>query len=388
MKAVLHNRVSLRYKIEVVRNGKVVKSLPFRDYMITDSGLDSVGTKNWLPMLNYPLLGENGSPTPVRRDSGSITFTQAGTTITASSGFFVAGDTGRLFKWGTGETGAEVYLTYVSATQATASASATVSSPTIGTIWYVNTNTLLTFITGLTWSRLTNASENFTSTAVVGDTVTVTHQQTVYSSAFVANKTITEIAFNDTNANTAVFDRDIITPSVALLIGDQAKIICQLISRYSSVTPVAVGNVATGYDSSGQFQIESLAINNTLGIDSYNSGGSYGWGGGGKLLEPANSSNSIVHAVQSAITLQAYNDTTQTSRTSVQATVVQQSYGTGNRYRDYIGTFTIEQANGNIYGVSAGQGFVTLKFTTTLVKTSAQVLTFTFRKSWSRVLTN
>jgi len=387
MKANLHTDAALQYKFEVIRKGKIIKSLPFKPHMITDAGLDLIATSTWINSSLNVILGESVSPTPVRRDSGAVTFTQSGTTITASSSFFVAGDTGRLFKWGTGESGNEVYLTYVNSTTATASVSATVSTPTAATIWYVNTSALLTPVTGLTWSSLTDIAENFTSNSVVGDTVTVTHQYIKYSSAFVANKTITEIAFNNSTTNANVFDRDIISPSVALLVGDQAKITCQIILRYSPVTSVAVGNVATGYDSSGTFQIESLGQTNGTGLSTMSTSGTENVGGGGSPLEPKNFNNSIITVAQSAITLQAFNATTANNRTVVQSTVTQSSYGTGNRYRDNIGTFSISLANGNIFGVSAG-GCVTLKFTSTLVKTSSQVLTFTFRKSWARVLTN
>lgn len=396
MKIETKNSSALRYKLEIVRDGVTIKSTPFSRYhMITDAGLDKVGSdwRSWIACIATPLIGEGVTPTAVRRDSGSIVFTQAGSTITASSSFFVSGDTGRLLKYGTGENGAEVYLTYVNPTTATASLSLTISTPTVGTVWYVNTASLQTPIAGLSWSKNNNALENFSTAVVNGDTCEVTNQITFFSSALSTGKTVTEIAFSDTNVNSNVFDRDLITPSVALLAGDQAKITVQLLTRWKSTTGKAVGNIATGYDSSGVLQLESLGMANSTGIAVLSSSG-VNTGGGSYLLEPG-SANVTCGVYTTPITHRAfvatdggYNDGVYTSYN-----VVPLSYGTGNRYRDITALFTISQANGNIYGITIGSGssggrLLTLIFTTPFTKSSSQVFSFTWRKSWSRVLIN
>lgn len=359
--------------------------------MITDTGLERVASYSWPALINYPILGEGSTPTAVRRDSNPITFTQSGTTLTASSGFFVSGDVGRLFKWGTGTSGNEIYITgFTSSTVVTVGTSATVSTPDVGTIWYVNVATLQTFISGLTWSNNNDGAENYSSITTSGDTATVTHQRTSYSSSFTLAKTVTEIGFGDTNANSNLFDRDLVTPSVGFLVGDQAKITVQLVVKYSPITAVSVGNVGTGYDTSGQVQIESLSAGN-YGIAIISSSGSTSEGSGN--LEPKN--GCYIQTRTSNTAFQGFGSTQNTSGTFNGAkNCSASSYTANSHYRDTTGTFSISENNGTFYDVFIGcSGVISgslfrLKFTTAPSKLNTQTLSFTFRKSWSRTLTN
>src|SRR4051812_11153701 len=129
-----HTKATFRYRVGFVRDGKRHFVTPWRDNLILDSGLNKHASTGWASCFSTCIFGNQVGPTPVSRGPGAITFSQATTTITASGGFFVAADTGRLFKFDSGE---ECYLTFVSATQATASISRTVGSGP-GTVWYVN----------------------------------------------------------------------------------------------------------------------------------------------------------------------------------------------------------------------------------------------------------
>jgi hypothetical protein len=383
----------VRYKLEVVRNGEIICGTEFRDNMLTDFGLDDITVQaiGWLNALNVPRLGNGVSPSPVRRDSGAITFTQSGTTLTASSTFFVADDTGRLFKWGTGSTGAELYLTYNSGTQCTVSASATVSTPTIGTIWYVNVSSLTSYISTLRWAPEAGADKNYSTASVAGDIVTITHQNVQNSSAFSSGTSITEIGFNPYYyGGTQLYDLDIVNPPVAFLTGDQARVTLQVIQTISGLTPVAASNVGTGYDSSGTVQLESTGLSDN-GLETFDSNGNpQGYNG---TLDPGNNVGiGIVYG--NAITLQPFNTFNGTyfytgsffSQSSTKA----DSYGTGSHYRDVAVVWSISNANTTLYAVSFGNSYrqFTLVFNTPFVKTSSQTLTVRFRKSWSRVLVN
>lgn len=392
----LHQSAQLRYKIEPIHKGKVQKKRWSKFHMITDAGLDKVASQLWLTCVNVPILGEGVSPTAVRRDSGAVTFTQAGTTLTASAGFFTAADVGRLFKWGTGTAGNEIYITaYTSATVVTVGTSATVSTPDIGTIWYVNTAALQTPVTGLTWSTNADGAENFSTAVPSGDTVTVTNQKTFYSTAFASNKTISEIAFSDSNTNANVFDRDLVTPTVGMLTGDQAKVTMQLIIKWTPITPVAVGNVGTNYDTSGNVQLESIGMSNGTGVSHYtDTSGTIG-GGGSKFLEPSCSATPVgCRSTNTAF--QAFNTTTPNSGGTFYtgyAGFAPNSYGSGTRYRDTVALFTIAQLNGVVYDVAlgtpvSGGSCFRQKFTTPPTKLNTQTLSFTIRKSWNRILTN
>jgi hypothetical protein len=393
MKLGLHSLTSVSYKLQVLRGNRIVKETPFRPYLITDAALDNVASTSWLELLTTPILGENATPTPVRRDGGAVTFTQAGNTLTASASFFSAADVGRLFKWGTGAGGNEIYITgYTDNQNVTVGGAPASVSSTVGTVWYVNTAALLTPITGLTWTKETGSAYNYSSCATAGAIATVTHHTTFISSAFGSAKTLTEIAFNSSDTNTDVNDRDVISPSVSLLSGDQARVILEVQVSYTPITPQAVANFATGYDSSGIMQIEALS----LGID---------WASAIRYFSaPGDIVGSACLEPGYACSFFAWNDWTPQAFDaggSMPAAALGRAdgslagYGTGTFFRDTSGTFSITQANATIYGVVIGRSlyygvmhWLGLKFTTPVVKIGTQTLSFTFRKSWGRVLTN
>jgi hypothetical protein len=250
----------------------------------------------------------------------------------------------------------------------------------------VNTAALLTPIAGLTWTK--QGTGNGQAVATAGNTVTVTYTAINISSALGSNVTVTEIAINSSTTNTNVFDRDIVSPPVALLTGDQALVTIQLVMNYSPITATAVGNVATGYDSSGTLQIESLLQTDGAGVQFFtDAAGGKGTDGVGP---PVASWMSLYTAT---FTQQAFNVNTGLSGTSTDLQLANAGYGTGNRYRDSGVTYSISQGNGTIYGValrgsSNTKRVVSLKFTTPFTKLSTQTLSFTWRKSWQRVLTN
>lgn len=392
MKLALHTKTAVAYKLQILRKNRVIRETPFRPYLITDLALDAVAGGSWLDLFTVPVLGEAVSPLAVRRDSGSVTLTQAGNTLTASSSFFVPADVGRLFKWGTGLGGNELYITgYTDNQNVTVSTSATVSTPAAGTIWYVNASALITPITGLSFNKDTGSANNYFTTSTSGDTVTVVNHTTFVSSAFASNKTLTEIGFNTTGSNSNLYDRDLISPPVSVVTGDQARIILEVSTKYSPITPLTVANFATGYDSSGHLQIEGFAFGGySAGIRYFDSNGNIQGMG---YLEPGFGLG--LWPAMSDWTPAAFNANSYVA-SSFSPTVHAGSlgYGSGNFYVDWKGIFSITQANGTIYGICVGaQDYgttqcVSHKFNTPLTKLSTQTLDFTFRKSWSRVLTN
>jgi len=387
MIANLHTKTALQYKIGILRNGEIIHERPYRPHMITDAGLDAVGTSSWATMLTTCILGTSGSPTPIRRDDVSVTFTQSGTTLTASAPFFLAADVGRLFKWGTGSAGVEVYITgYTSSTVVTVAVSATVSTPDNGTVWYVNTAALITPIAGLTFTRQAGGGGTGTTYVVSGNKCTVTMTCVNVSSALASPATVTEIAINQNTTNSNVFDRDLISPPVALLAGDQAVVTIQLIMDWSPVTPQAVANVATGYSSAGNIQIESLEAGTGAGLKVIDSSGNVS---GGNVFDPASSGS--IGTLASISALAAFTATGFQGGLTFTNGYSLAGYGTGTYYRDMSLTLTISQGNGTIQGLSLNNGarrLVTILLTTPFTKLSTQTLSFTWRKSWARVLTN
>ena len=81
MKLAFETAYALAYKLDIIRKGKIIPATDWRQYMITDAGLDAVGalsTSNgtMLQFLSAAVLG-TGTAVPVRRDSNPVTFTQS-----------------------------------------------------------------------------------------------------------------------------------------------------------------------------------------------------------------------------------------------------------------------------------------------------------------------
>ncbi len=405
MKLAFNTAYALAYKLDIIRKGKIIPATDWRQYMITDAGLDAVGalstsTGSMLQFLSAAVLG-TGTAVPVRRDSNPITFTQSGTTLTASSSFFSASDVGRLFKWGTGSSGNEIYITaFTSTTQVTVGTSATVTTPSIGTIWYVNSSALVTPIAGLTYTNEANSGTN--SSSVAGSVCTITQTKVIVSSALASPATVTEIGFNTSYTNSALFDRDVVSPSVGLLAGDQARVTVQMIRNLSPVTSQAAANVGTGCDTTGTFYIEGLDFGNNGSEISYfvttGDPGNGQAGGGAKMLEPCKSGNlGLITANFTPGTFTVSGNGVNKTHFCVAGTVL--SYGSGTYRRGVRGTWSISQANGTIYGIginstgSVGTSTTSRlnlfwKFNTPFTKSSSQTVTATIDRYWSRVLIN
>lgn len=378
------SRAVFRYKVGYIRDGKRHWISDWRDNLILDSGLNKVATTRWADCWQTCIFGDQVSPTPVSRNGGAVNFSQALTTITADAGFFVAQDTGRLFKFDSGE---ECYLTYVNATTATASISRTVGSGP-GTVWYVN-QTAVESVLAYSTSYGSTGGDNGTS--AIGNVVT--QQRTFIGDALAAPATLTEIGFNSSASNVNIFDRDIVVGGFSLLAGDQPLAVGQLILTLDGTTISAVGNVATGYDSSGDQQIVSGGVTGNL-LSAVASTG-FTTASSSTVLEPEDAGGGFprVYVRTADFTIPAFTNGMQTVAGSASVCTsgpVPQTYSSGNFYRDKLVSFNITDGVGTIYGVSFEQGGCAWiqKFTSTFSKLSTQTLTFTFRFSWQRILVN
>ncbi|HQF38259.1 MAG TPA: hypothetical protein PK322_03990 [Opitutaceae bacterium] len=390
--AQIHQASALRYRLETLRNGEVVSALPWVDHMITDAGLEALAANFGPNMIVAPILGDAASPTPVRRDGGSILFSQNSDVVSTDGAvaFFVAADVGRLLKFGAGTDGAECYVAeFISASSVRVDRSATVTSqPAV--VWYVNTAAILSPIAGLTWSVVSGSAYNYTQGTVSGDVVTITHQTTRLSSAFAAAKTITEIAFTANGANTNVFDRDTIQPGAGVLIGDQARVTVQLIYTVSGVTPVSVPDFGTGANTAGQSALVSV------GLDTW-FGGFAGFMADGSVnnsmasLDPVNAAQAKIILLTADFVMPGFSMTSTINLAGVDKVAVASGYVSGSRVRDYVANFATSEGNGTIYGFSFGirdGDYFIHKLTTPFTKTNSQTLSVTFRKSFRRLLNN
>lgn len=392
MRKNIHANAKFRYRFGYRRNGQDFWATDWRDNLILDSGLDKVASTGWVAAFAVCSLGVPVSPTPVRRDSSPITFTTSGTTCTASGSFFSVADVGRLIKFNDGP-GTEVYITaFTDASNVTINSSPGIVAQT-GTVWYVNETALDTWNRNITTFD-TSAGNNQTTAS--GNTIT--HKRTFLGTAISGTLTFTEIGFNDGTGTTNIFDRDIIVGGVTLVNGDQPKAEAQLILTYDPSVSTAVGNVGTGFDTSGNSILAGILNSNPpySGIQVVQSSGAT-QNDTNNSLEPNNATGLGVKTA--TFTLPAFSNTTDGAAITnfVSGGGSLQPYSNGNFFRDVVSSFSTGTANGTIFGFVLPTALITGSYyaptfeqelTTSFAKTSAQTLSLTLRRSWQRTLTN
>lgn len=231
--------------------GREVRRLPRKRNLILDQGLNAVAARSWVANITHAAVGTGTTPT--KRDSGAITFSRAGSVITASANFFDVTDVGRLFKFDSGE---EAYITaFTDAQNVTVSIAGTVAASE-GTVWYVNQ-------TGLAVeSKRTNTygsdSGDNGSTFV---RPSWTFKRTFIFSVESGSVTYQEIGWSHTaTAANNLFGRDLISGGVSLIAGQQLKVILELVVTLSPSESTAWSNVITGWSQDGNHGIECCSL--------------------------------------------------------------------------------------------------------------------------------
>lgn len=388
-----HTKAQLWHRFGVLRKGQRTWLTDYRPHLILDSGMDKVASTRWAPCFSGFLIGNAVSPTPVRRDSNLVTISASGTTATASGNFFEAGDVGRIIKWDDID-GTERYISaYNSPTDVTLSSAATVAATT-AVIWYVNVSAL---DANVAQTRSFGVDTGDNDSSFSGNVLTM--KRTMIGSALAGATTVTEIGFSNNQTNSDLFDRDVISGGFPLSAGDQPLAEVNLILTFDPSTPLAVGDVGTGCDTSGtlQYQGFNFGTSGTSGsyISSVGSNGSNVGDGTNQNAEPSLYTRLCIFT--SDFTQSAFAPGTSLSPAgSFQLPIGQnilQAYSAGSFYRDTLHNLLVGDAIGTIYGLgfmnNAGNGcWGTLKFTTPFTKDGTQVLNLRTRKSWSRTLVN
>lgn len=365
----LYVSAKVKTKICNAKTGTVIRESPWQRNLVLDNGLNVLARKSGisnLPLALPATLAQNviiGSGTnPTKISSGAITFTQAGTTLTASGGFFAANMVGGLFKWGTGSAGNELYITaFTSSTVVTVGTSATVSTPDVGVVWQVQQSGMQTqvAVTG-TKSYQTNTGD--CSTTYGSNTIIL--QRTYIIPQQAAPYNVNEIGYA---SNTVTSDLNAAAGRLVLASTDSVGtsnfyvIVIVLTFTYSPSTPTAVSNVGTNINTAGNAMLEAFCINTVLSSGA------------------ANNSNSFLDGATGAVLL--FATATYSQRGSIQQTqtplsVTNISLGSVNWTNDAAtrGRMTLTYAGSTttsgqtLYGCgvgSAGAGFAfDVKFTT------------------------
>lgn len=267
MKITSEMRVTTR--IVDAKTGKIVKENKPQKNLVLDQGLnawawDTTGSINANPVVSMTACRVGSGNNPVKIGSGGVTFTQTGTTLTASAGFFTSTMVGGIFKWGTGSGGVEVYISaYTNATTVTVLTSAEVPVAEVGTVWMVQTTALQTLLYS-TQSYQTNPGDN--GSTIAGNTIT--HKRTFVFPVQASSYTVNEIGWYQGTSGTNVYGRLVLSSSDVVSTSNFYVVVLELAMTYSPGAPTAVADIGTNFDTSGTAMLEYFAcyrVNSSTG---------------------------------------------------------------------------------------------------------------------------
>ena len=380
---------SVVYSIDVLdSNGKVVRSVPAKRNLVLDQGLNLMASVDVHNLTQVAVVGTGTDP--VKRDSGSTTFTRSGTTLTASGNFFSAADVGRLFKMDTGE---EMYITaYTDPQNVTVDTSGALGASE-GTVWYVNQLGLQTE-SKRTATLLSGTGNNSTLYSQVGNNGQWAWKRTFIFSAEAGPVTYNEIGWSNSLTVAAnLFGRDIISPGVSLLATQQLKVTMTFYFQFGPVVSTPFVNPISGWGADGDYCYETTSNNNTGAIDSVR----VPW----RPSDSAATNNFILSSIATALTSPATQsgfglDLSGTGMIAPTAASTD-AYVTGSFQKVFRYEFDVNTANrannrcfGNGNNPGGGQWRTDARFLmdTDQAKTSDYVLRIVLTTSWGRTLVN
>ena len=377
MSSIGHQAASVRFKVLVVNpDGTEILAQDWKNNLLLNTGLDNVALAHWVDNFGYGVAGTSTNPT--RRDSTPTTFTVSGGVITASAGFFVAADVGRILKTNDPSFTEMTITGYTSGTSVTTSSGATIGTGYTGTVWYVNDTSL--------GAEVKRTNTYTTSTGDNGSTFSVdtwTHQRTYLFSAETGSVTYNELGWAPA-ASGNLFGRATIA-GTTLVAGQQLKVVITLTVKYSPASPTAVADVSGAtFSTAGTASIDKNS--EVYGVDA--SGNPTPLGNG--MLEPLAAKTCALASATFAQSSMATSGASPTFTDSV--ALAKAAYVAGSFTQSLSGTFTVSQGNYTIYGYFilgyGNQTVFSVKLTTPIAKTNTHTLTPTFTYSWGRILTN
>ena len=371
------------------KTGRLMRESKPQRNLVLDRGLNAFArsTNATYPAAATLACNVGSGATSDKTSSGAVTFTQAGTTLTASAGFFVAGMVGQLFKWGSGTSGVEVYITaYTNTTVVTVATAATVAVPTVGVVWNVSRTTLETYSYSNTGYETTAGACGTTSSAGV-----FSHKRTYNFATQVASYNVNEVGWF-TSAGSATFGRLVLSATEVVAPTNFLQVVLTLIITYSPSAPTAVADVGTTINTAGTAMLEGLPLTGSPAIGIVLSTGAAQAASGGDALDGSGfavtrgitatySQNAVTGTALSLTTLQFEN--TSWAYNSVRG---QMKLGPSNA--------TITTAGQTLYGVgilsnNANRICFDVKFTTPYVTPTGSFLPrVTFLQTYARVLNN
>src|SRR5579885_497216 len=385
-KLCVHEGAAVHYRTTILNaDGSIAKRRDWKKNLILDQGFNQIATNVIAACAANCAVG-TGSPV-LRRDSGAINLSRSGTTVTASAGFFVSLDVGRVIKFNSGE---EMHVTaFTDSTHVTVDISGTISSGP-GTVWYVN-NTGLISESKRTSTLASDVGANGTSFSVD----TISYQRTFIFSAETGAVTYHEIGWSPvSSAGANLFGMDII-PGVgdSLVTGQQYKVEVVLSLKLSPIAPTAVADFGNnGYVTAGNFTFEGLDIGSNDSSFGVLRSDNSGLIDGGSTMEPSATGMGKLQIATSTWTQGGViAGPASTPGAVAPSSYVRGSYTSGSFSRQATSQWDVSTANGTHYGIyvnAFASRCMSLKYTNPQTKDSSHVLTIIFQISWGRILTN
>ncbi len=377
MRPALHTAAAVFYCASVVdaATGLEVRALPRKKNLILDQGLDRVAVEKWQDCIRYAAAGSDATPT--RRDSGAVTVSRAGSVLTASAGFFVPADVGRLFKFNTGE---EVKITaYTSATQVSTATSGAIAAAA-GTVWYVNQTGLVAELARTNTYGTAGGDNTLALDAVAG---TLTQRRTFIFPPEAALVTYREVGWShDGAADQNLFGRDVLPGAgLTLAAGQQLKIVLDLVLTLELLAPEAA-NTLPWSGGTAQQQLENIAWHYLFNPSETTAG---------RVFVSESSA-----AFAAARAVEVSDPGAPLAGTSYHVAAEAAAYVAGSRERAFWGVFTLNDGNSAAIR-SAGFGWyyysdlypvLRVRFSDPQTKDSDHTLRLDFRHTWGRVLVN
>lgn len=266
-------RIVYARSIDDVKAGRylIVKERPWEKNLMLDKGLNALArsSANGLQCHSvgcFTFAQVGGGTNPNSIASGAVTFTQVGTTITASSSFFTAAMVGGIFKYGTGSAGTEQYIVSQTGTACVVSgAGQTVAAPTVATVWQVQQAALQTplFQTN-TYQTVTGDCSTTSSGA------NLIQQRTFIIAQQASPYTVNEIGYSSISGTGNCLGRIKLSSSDVVGVTNFYVIVLQLTFTFSPGVPTAVGDVGTNINTAGNAMVESFSPFNVANINGAN----------------------------------------------------------------------------------------------------------------------
>lgn len=369
--------------------GKVVSETKPQKNLVFDGGLNALArSTNATYPAEFTLACRVGDGTTADKvASGAITFTQVGTTITASAPFFTAGMAGWIFKYGTGTAGAEYYITaYTDSTHVTVDTSATVAVPEVATVWNVARTTLANLLYTSTTYETTAGSCQTTSTGN-----TMTHKRTYNFAQQVSSYNVNEVGYFRASAGTTVFGRVILGATVVVAPTNFLQVVLSVTFTYSPSAPTAVADVGTNINTAGNAMLEQFS-SGSWGTVNSGTGAATAAGAGNSA---DGSANGGIYGIIASYTQNASVGSTALTVTKLTFNNSQAwTYAAARGKMTLSCNTTISTAGQTLYGVMIGRNgnnepLFDIKFTATYALPTGSFLPqVVFSQTYNRVLNN